>query len=111
MQLGSLESQPRSVPCPGGPLGPKGNGSPGQVGTGTCPRRALDPFPGERAGELADHRVSAADRRGPAGFVRRKLHGLMYLHLNGLALRLFLSPLAETGMSGFPALSVCVANF
>lgn len=90
-------------PVPVGHQDQKGN-APRQMGTGMYPKRALDPFPGERAGELVDHHISTADQRRLAGFVRRKLNSLMYLHLNGLTLLLCYFPLAETGMSVFPAL-------
>lgn len=85
MQLGLLKSELRGVPCPSGPLGPKGKYPETGGDFGRAPG-ALDPFPGERAGELVDHHVGTADQPGLAGFVSRKLHRLMHLHLNGLTL-------------------------
>lgn len=83
---------------------------PGTGGNGTCPRSAPDPCPSERA-DSADHQIRTALQRGLVGCVRRKLHSQMYLHFTGLVLWLLYFPLAEPGMSVFPALWVCVSSF
>lgn len=89
--------------CPG-PVGPGGKCSPGQVGTGTRPR-TLDPGE-ERGGWLTS--METARQQGVPGFATRKLHSLMNLHSNGLTLRLFYFPLAETGMSLSCSWSLCI---
>lgn len=48
---------------------PKGQRFPSQVDIGMCPKKALHPFPGERAGEL----TTTADQRGLGGFVGKEL--------------------------------------
>jgi len=80
------ESAEGACPVPAGHWHQRGKCSPSQVGTGTCPKQALDPVPGERAGEFAAHHGSTAAEPGLAGSVRGKLHDLMYSHVNGLTL-------------------------